>query len=100
MPALYKKDLQTGEWTYPSSEDVLEEVGLHTIKQYIEVRRQTVAAYIVDRPIFGFCRNGERMRGTSPRLLPLVVGATYGLGLGERYYLNRTCNHAVEIKDE
>ncbi|KAL7524098.1 hypothetical protein ACHAXR_001561, partial [Thalassiosira sp. AJA248-18] len=48
------------EWTYPSSAVVLEEVGLRTIRQYIEVRRQTIAAYIVDRPIFGFCRDGER----------------------------------------
>ena len=28
----------TMDWIYPSSKDVLEEVGLFTIKQYIEVR--------------------------------------------------------------
>ena len=33
-----------------------------------EVRRQTIAAYIVDRPIFNLCVGEERRRGTSPRL--------------------------------
>ena len=56
-----------GEWTYPSSEDVLEEVGMRTISHYIEVRRQTIAAFIVNRPIFSFCTAGERRRGSSPR---------------------------------
>ncbi|KAL7525953.1 hypothetical protein ACHAXR_001230 [Thalassiosira sp. AJA248-18] len=69
MGFLYVQDPQTGEWTYPSSADVLEEVGLRSIRQYIEVRRQTIAVYIVDRPIFSCCiRDGERMRGTSPRI--------------------------------
>ena len=31
----------------------VEEVGLETIGHYIQVRRQHIAAYIVDRPIFG-----------------------------------------------
>ncbi|EJK75691.1 hypothetical protein THAOC_02578, partial [Thalassiosira oceanica] len=42
----------TCQWSYPSKDDVYEEVGLFPIRHYIEVRRQTVAAYIVNRPIF------------------------------------------------
>ncbi len=52
---------------YPSSEDVREEVGLHTIKHYIWVRQNTVVQYIATRPIFEFCKEAERRRGTQPR---------------------------------
>ena len=63
-----RRDLRTGVWTYPSSALVREEVGLHTIEHYMQVRRQHIAAYIVNWPIFDFCREGERKQGTSPRL--------------------------------
>ena len=43
-------------------------MGLLTIRQYIEVRRQTIANYIVHRPIFDLCLGEERRRGTSKRL--------------------------------
>ena len=56
-----------GSWTYPSSAEALEEVGLHTIAHYIEVRRQTIASFIVNRPIFELCQGAERKRGTSNR---------------------------------
>ena len=56
-----------GTWTNPASEDVRAEVGLHTIKQYIRVRRNTVAQYIATRPIFELCTEAERKRGTQPR---------------------------------
>ena len=45
----------------------LEEVGLHTIEHYVQVRRQTIAAYIVDRTIFELCMDGRRRQGTIPR---------------------------------
>ncbi len=38
-----RKNNDTGVWRYPSTEEVLAEVGLLTIRQYIEVRRQTIA---------------------------------------------------------
>ncbi len=41
-----------GTWELPSSEDVWEEVGLHTIDHYVWVRRNTAAEYIATRPIF------------------------------------------------
>ena len=54
-------------WQYPASVDVLEEVGLHSVEHYIGVRRQTIANFIVNRPIFAYCVEGVRRRGTSPR---------------------------------
>ena len=60
-------DPETGKWQYPATKDVFEEVGLHTIEHYIRVRRDTVAAFIRDRPIYAFCMGAERRRGSSPR---------------------------------
>ncbi len=62
-----RKDQQTGEYIYPAPEDVYEEVGLYKVEEYINRRRQTVANYIRDRPIFDLCMEGERQRGTRPR---------------------------------
>jgi len=62
-----KRDSSTGVWKYPETEGVLEMAGLHTIEHYIAVRRATIAKYIVDRPIFDMCREGERRRGSSHR---------------------------------
>jgi hypothetical protein len=56
-----------GMWTYPLTEDVLEAAGLYTITHYVGVRRQTIANFIVNRPIFELCRGVERKRGTSNR---------------------------------
>jgi len=47
-------------WTYPKTEDVLEECGLKTISEYIRVRRDTIAAYVVERSIFRDCMDSER----------------------------------------
>ena len=52
-------------WTYPETPDVMEEVGLHPIAHYVEVRRQTIARFIVNRPIFECCVGGTRRRGTN-----------------------------------
>ena len=53
-------------WVYPLSEDVLEAAGLYTVRQYIEVRRQTITAFIMNWPIFDLCQRGVRKRGSSP----------------------------------
>ena len=37
-----------GKWTYPSSENVLNEVGIHTIAEYIAVRRQIITSFIIN----------------------------------------------------
>lgn len=59
--------LRDGTWTYPNSAEVLDEVGLNTIAHYIGVRRQHIASYIVDKPIFRNCVDGVRKRGSSVR---------------------------------
>ena len=53
-------------WQYPSSAEVLEKAGLNIVEHYVGVRRQTIAAFIVNRPIFDMCTDGERMQGSSP----------------------------------
>ncbi len=45
----------------------LEECGLHTISEYIKVRRDTITAYVVDRSIFCECMDLEQKRGLEPR---------------------------------
>ena len=52
-------------WEYPSVEASLKEAGLETVEEYILRRRSTIARWIVDRPIFKACKEGERKRGTS-----------------------------------
>ena len=56
-----------GNWIYPSTKDVLKECGLHSVKEYINTRRATIAMYVVNRPIFRECQEGERRRGSMPR---------------------------------
>jgi hypothetical protein len=51
------------EWVYPKSEDVLTECGMKTIAEYVQILRQTIAVYVVTRPILQECRQGERQRG-------------------------------------
>ena len=62
-----RKD-RDGTWTYPSKDALYDEVGLFPIAHYIKVRRQSVAAYIVNRPIFKQCMEGRRGRGSSSHL--------------------------------
>ncbi len=37
-----------GTWTYPNSKEVLKAVGLKTIGEYIDVRKETIARFIMD----------------------------------------------------
>ncbi len=55
------------QWVYPPSEAVLEECGMHTIQHYIDVRRETIAKYVVGRSIFAECQGADRRRGLVPR---------------------------------
>ena len=54
-----------GARAYPNSAAVLDEVGHKTIAHYIGVRRQHIASYIVNKPIFQSCVDGVRRRGSS-----------------------------------
>jgi hypothetical protein len=47
-----KKD---GSWTYLCLEDMLKAVSLKSMAHYVDVQRQTVANFIVNRPIHELC---------------------------------------------
>ncbi len=40
-----------GSWTHPTSEEVRAEVGLHMMEHYVRTWLNTIAQWIVDRPI-------------------------------------------------
>ncbi len=48
MSDLQPEKKPNGSWSYPHSKDVLDEAGLHTIAHYMDVRRQTVANFIMN----------------------------------------------------
>ena len=50
----------------PATADMLKEVGIHTIEEYIRVWRDTIVAYVVDCAVFTACEEGERRRGSAP----------------------------------
>jgi hypothetical protein len=54
------------QWVYPPSDKVLEECGMHTIEHYIDVRRETIAKYVVGRSILAECQGTDRRRGLVP----------------------------------
>ena len=53
-----KREGGLGTWKYPPSVVVLEEIGLHPITHYIEVRRQAIASFIMNLLIFDYCVRG------------------------------------------
>ncbi len=57
-----------GKWVYPATKDVLEEVGLHTVEEYVRVQCNTIAQWIATQPTAQACVGAERKRGTSARL--------------------------------
>ena len=67
MAGMQPKRNPDGTWKYPNSGEVLKAVGLRTIDHYIGVRRETIAKFIVDRPLFRLCRDGGRKRGSTRR---------------------------------
>ena len=55
------------QWAYPPTDKVLEKCGMHTIQHYIDVRRETIAKYVVGRSIHAECLGADRKRGSVPR---------------------------------
>jgi hypothetical protein len=53
-------------WIYPKLKDVLEECGMSTLTKYIIVCWQTIAVYVVIRPILTKCRQDKQKRGAVP----------------------------------
>ena len=56
-----------GTWTYPALEEALKKAGLYTIAHYMEMRRNTILNFIVNRPIHTLCQDAVRKRGTGNR---------------------------------
>ena len=52
-------------WTYPDTSAVFGKCGLRPIIDYIQVRREMVERYVVNRPIFRDWVGRERQWGTS-----------------------------------
>jgi hypothetical protein len=67
MSGLQPEKKPNGSWLYPHSKDVLDAAGLHTIAHYMDVRRQTVANFIVNRLIWELCAGAVRRRGSPIR---------------------------------
>ncbi len=63
MSGLWPEKKPDGSWLYPCSKDVLEAPSQHTIAHYVDVRRQTVANFIVNQPIWEICAGAVRRRG-------------------------------------
>jgi len=55
------------QWVYPPSEAVLEKSRMHTIEHYIDVRRETIAKYVVGCSILAECQGADQKRGSVPR---------------------------------
>ena len=54
-------------WVYSATGNVLKECGMHSIAHYIDVWRETIFRYVVDRPILASCMAGEGRRGSAPQ---------------------------------
>jgi hypothetical protein len=63
MSGLQLEKKPNRSWLYLHSKDVLEAAGLHTIAHHMDVHRQTVANFIVNRPIWELCAGAVRRRG-------------------------------------
>ncbi len=63
MSGLQPEKKPNGSWSYPRSKDVLDAAGLHTIAHYMDMRRQTVADFIVNLLIWELCAGAVRRRG-------------------------------------
>ena len=53
-----------GKWVYPPLAGVLKEAGVVRARTLVLRRQNTVAQFIVTRPILGICEVAERRRGT------------------------------------
>ena len=52
-------------WLYPDSTEVLEAACLHTIREYIEMRRNRILKFISQHPIYTLCTEAGRQWGTN-----------------------------------
>ena len=57
----------SGTWVYPKTKGALEECGMRILAEYIQVRHQMIATYILTRPNLTACMEGKRRQGLMPR---------------------------------
>ena len=55
--------VKDGEWHYPSLEGAMKEAGLTDIRTSILRRQNTVAQYIVTRPLLDLCKGARAREG-------------------------------------
>ena len=68
MTGMMPKKKSDDSWEYPDSAEVLKAACLHTVEDYIQVRRHTVMKFVSERPIYRYCREAERRRGSGSHL--------------------------------
>jgi hypothetical protein len=54
-----RQDKITGEWICPNSDKVLQKIGVQSIEEYIQRRRDTIMEYAKTRNIYEKCKNSE-----------------------------------------
>ena len=64
ITGMMPKKKSGGSWEYPDSAEVLKAACLHTVSDYIQVRRHIVMKFMSERPIFQFCREAKRQRSS------------------------------------
>jgi hypothetical protein len=84
MSGLQPEKKPNGSWSYPCSKDVLETAGLHTIAHYMDVRRQTVAHVIMNRPIWELCAGAVTVRRRGSPIRPFWWDQPMDLDLAKR----------------
>ncbi len=65
MSGTWPQKRPDGMWKYPNLEKVLQDVGLQSISHYIGVRRQHIANFIVNWPIFQLYLERVRKSGSA-----------------------------------
>ena len=63
MTGLMPKKRHDGSCQYSDSAEVLKSARLHTVREYIQVRRHIVLEFIFQRPIHGYCMEAGRNQG-------------------------------------
>ncbi len=96
MSGLRPEKKPNGSWTYPCTKEVLKAAGLETISHYMDVRRQTVANFIVNQPIFELCAGAVRKRGLPVR--PFWWDQPMDLDLARRGAFGPSCQRLRSLQ--
>ena len=67
LTGMCPRHLPNGTCHYPSSHHVLRAVRMHTVVEYVGVRRQGIMKKVKDCPVLGLLRQAQQQRGSPPR---------------------------------